>query len=174
MDDLRYPIGRFRFEPAAEEGGLDAQIEAIAETPTRLREAVRGLDDGQLDTPYRPGGWTVRQLVHHLADSHINAYVRLRLALTEEDPTVRPYDEQRWAELDDARTAPVEISLTLLDVLHDRWVRLLRSLPAEATSRPLRHAEHGALNVGYLVQMYGWHGRHHVEHVLRLREREGW
>lgn len=174
MDDLRYPIGRFRFDPEADEGALATAIDRIADAPARLRKAVQGLSDAQLDTPYRPGGWTVRQVVHHVADSHINAYVRLRLALTEEAPTVRPYEEGRWAELEDARAAPVEVSLRLLDALHERWVRLLRAVPASAMRRPLHHPDHGQLAVSFLVQMYAWHGQHHVAHVSRLREREGW
>lgn len=174
MDDLRYPIGRFRYDPSAGEEALGAAIDRIAEVPARLREAVQGLSDAQLDTRYRPGGWTVRQVVHHVADSHINAYVRLRLALTEETPTVRPYQEGRWAELEDARTAPVGVSLRLLEALHERWVRLLRALPSDAMQRPLHHPGHGQLTVSFLVQMYAWHGQHHVAHVTRLREREGW
>lgn len=174
MDDLRYPIGPFRFDPAVSDATRRSAIETIAETPLNLRDAVGGLNDQRLDTPYRPDGWTVRQVVHHVADSHLNAYVRFRLALTEEEPLVRPYDERQWAELRDARGAPVEVSLVLLEALHDRWVRLLSSLPSAAMGRTLRHPEHGLLTVDHLLQMYAWHGRHHVAHITRLRERREW
>jgi uncharacterized damage-inducible protein DinB len=174
MDDLRYPIGPFRFTPPASEDTRRADLTAIAEAPARLREAVSGLTDHQLDTPYRPGGWTVRQLVHHLADSHVNAYTRFRLALTEEHPTVRPYDEKAWAELEDARAAPVEVSLALLDRLHERWVRLVHGLPEAAMARTVMHPENGVMSLDHLLQSYSWHGRHHVAHVRALRARENW
>lgn len=174
MDDLRYPIGPYRFDPAVTDATRRSAIEAIAETPQNLRNAVQGLNEERLDTPYRREGWTVRQVVHHVADSHINAYVRFRLALTEEEPLVRPYDESLWAELLDARGAPVEVSLALVTALHDRWVRLLRSLSSAAMARTLRHPEHGLLTVDHLLQMYAWHGRHHVAHITRLRERREW
>jgi hypothetical protein len=135
---------------------------------------VQGLGEEQLDTPYRPGGWTVRQLVHHVADSHVNAYTRFRLTLTEEEPLLRTYDEKAWAELEDARSAPIEISLALLDLLHERWVRLLRSLRPEDMSRGARHPDHGVMTMDHLLQQYAWHGRHHVAHITRLRARENW
>lgn len=174
MDDLRYPIGPFRFSPDATDATRRADVEAIERAPALLREAVAGLADWQLDTPYRPDGWTVRQLVHHLADSHINAYVRFRLALTEEHPTVRPYDEKAWAELEDARTDPLDHSLALLAALHHRWVRLLRSQPAAAMARTVLHPENGVMSVDHLLQSYAWHCRHHVAHIDRLRRRENW
>jgi DinB superfamily len=171
--DLRYPIGEFTM-PAAVTPALRAEaITAIAELPARMRDAVRGLSDAQLDTPYRPGGWTVRQVVHHVPDSHMNAFVRLKLALTEDNPTVKPYDEKKFAELPDQRL-PIEPSLSLLDGLHARWVTVLRALAAPHFGRPLYHPEIGAITVDYLVQTYGWHSRHHVAHITRLREREGW
>ncbi len=174
MTDLRYPIGPFRFQ-----GNMTAQdrreaIDALAEAPARLRAAVAGLSPQQLDTPYRPGGWTVRQVVHHLADSHMNSYVRFRLALTEEEPTLKPYDERRWAELSDARTAPIEISLALLESLHRRWVMLLRSLAPADFARRFRHPEHGLMTLEKNLALYAWHGRHHVAHITSLRERMGW
>lgn len=174
MDDLRYPIGPFQFAPPATAATRRDDIASIAEAPLRLREAVAGLDERQLDTPYRPGGWTVRQVVHHVADSHINAYTRFRLAMTEDRPTVRPYDEKGWAELDDARAAPIEISLALLDRLHDRWVRLLHSLQPEDFARTVLHPENGVMSIDHLLQSYSWHGKHHVAHVTALRRRENW
>jgi hypothetical protein len=174
MEDLRYPVGRF--DPASEvpHGARAALVESIATAPARFRAAVDGLTDSQLDTPYREGGWTVRQVVHHVADSHMNAYTRFRLALTEDEPTIRPYDEKAWAELNDAVGAPVEISLVLLDALHVRWDLLLRTLTAQDYERPLRHPEMGGMTVGTLLRMYEWHGRHHVAHIAGLRARMGW
>ena len=149
-------------------------IDAIAAAPAKLRAAVAGLTDVQLDTPYRPDGWTVRQVVHHVPDSHMNAYVRFKLALTEDEPTIKPYDEARWAELADTRDTPVESSLALLDRLHDRWVRLLRSMSADDFARRLRHPEMGVQRLDQVLALYDWHGRHHVGHVASLRERMGW
>ncbi len=173
-DDLRFPVGRFdvRAPVAAEQ--LPGWIEQIADAPASLRAAVEGLSAEQLDTPYRPGGWTVRQLVHHLPDSHMNAYVRLKLALTEDEPLIKPYEEARWAELEDSRSTPPEVSLTLLETLHDRWVRLLRLLRPEDFARTLRHPEMGTMRLDSLTGLYAWHGRHHVAHVVGLRERMGW
>jgi uncharacterized damage-inducible protein DinB len=149
-------------------------IEDIRALPVRLAEAVAGLDDAQLDTPYRPQGWTVRQVVHHVVDSHVNAYVRLRLALTEDRPAIRGYRQELWAELPDARTLPVEPSLEILHGLHERWTALLDRLDAEQLDRPLEHSELGTLTVGQLTCLYGWHSRHHVAHITSLRAREGW
>jgi hypothetical protein len=175
MPDLRYPIGKFEYKGPGTPAQRDACIADIAALPRRLREAVAGLNDAQLDTPYRPGGWTVRQVVHHLADSHINSYVRFRLAVTENEPTIKPYEESLWAELPDARTADIAVSLGLLEHLHDRWVRLLGTFDAATYARRFRHPEHnGPLDVDWLVQMYAWHCRHHVAHVTELRKRERW
>jgi hypothetical protein len=149
-------------------------LRAIEETPASLRAAVAGLSEPQLDTPYRPGGWTVRQVVHHLPDSHVNAYARMKLAVTEESPTIKPYDEARWAELADARTAPVVLSLQLLEALHARWMLFLTSLRPADFGRPFVHPDHGQVNVDWAVAMYGWHGPHHVAHITSLRAREGW
>ncbi len=149
-------------------------IAGIAETPARLRAAVARLSPPQLDTPYRPEGWTVRQVVHHLADSHLNSYTRFRLALTEQEPTIKPYDEKLWAELTDARTAPIEPSLTLLESLHHRWVLLMRALSPSEFARTLRHPERGVMTLDEHVCLYEWHGRHHVAHITSLRERMGW
>lgn len=172
--DLRYPIGKFAPPAEASPDDRHRRIEEIAGLPAALRAAVDGLAPEQLDTPYRPGGWTVRQVVHHVPDSHINAYVRFRLSLTEEQPTIRPYEEARWAELDDARTLPPDVSLALLDALHDRWVTLLRALPDSAWARTLNHPESGVHTLDWLLALYAWHGRHHVAHVTSLRERMGW
>jgi hypothetical protein len=172
--DLRYPIGKFTPPDASTPDDRSRRIDEIAGLPGALRAAVGGLSPEQLDTPYRPGGWTVRQVVHHVPDSHINAYVRFRLALTEPEPTIRPYEEARWAELDDARTLPPDVSLALLDALHDRWVTLLRALPGDAWPRTLRHPESGVHDLDWLLALYAWHGRHHVAHVTALRERMGW
>ena len=174
MTDLRYPTGRFSPPSGAlSPGDVAAAILRIEGTPAALRHAVADLSEAQLDTPYRPGGWTVRQLVHHVADSHLNAYVRFKLALTEEHPTIRTYDQTRWAELVDSEL-PVEPSLRLLQGVHERWIALLRSLPAEDWSRPLHHPEFGDLRLDALLALYAWHGPHHVAHVTALREREGW
>lgn len=174
-DDLRYPTGRFssvkRPLTHAERG---ARMEAIRIHPTKMRAAVVGLGDGQLDTPYRDGGWTVRQVVHHVVDSHVNAYIRVKLAITEENPTVRPYREKLWAELPDAKSMPVEVSLSILDGIHARWAVLLDSLTPEQFGRALHHPEMGDITIDTLVELYGWHGAHHVAHITGLRARRGW
>lgn len=175
MSDLSYPIGKFQPQSTLTPDERRAKIDEIAAAPARMREAVRGLDDAQLDTPYREGGWTLRQVVHHVPDSHLNAYCRLKLALTEDNPTIRPYDEGRWAELGDSRATPVEVSLTLLESLHARWVALLRSLQDEDFGRTFRHPDHaGTPTLDWLVSLYAWHGRHHAAHITSLRERSGW
>ena len=168
MNDLRYPIGKFTFPDELDDGERRRLIDEIEEAPDRLREAVEGLDAATLDTPYRPDGWTVRQVVHHLPDSHLNAFIRCKLALTEDTPTIRPYDEAAWARLADAR-APIAMSLDLLDAIHVRWVWLLRSLSATDFSRQLRHPEHDRLlRVDDVLALYAWHGRHHIAHVTSL------
>jgi uncharacterized damage-inducible protein DinB len=172
--DIRYPIGPATLDDDLDPARRSELIEQIDRAPAALRAAVGGLDERQLDTPYRPGGWTVRQVVHHVADSHMNAYVRFKLALTEDQPLVKTYEEGRWAELDDARTAPVETSLTLLDTLHRRWVQFLRSMKASDFRRALNHPEHGSISLDQLLSLYGWHGRHHTAHITSLRAREGW
>ena len=173
--DLRYPIGPF----AMEKEPLTAEqrrrfIDEIAAAPERLREAVAGLSQEQLDTPYRPGGWTARQVAHHIPDSHVNAYVRFKLALTETEPALQTYEESEWAKLPDTAATPVEISLALLDALHRRWVTLLRSLPEKDFARTARHPSWGLVSVDFLLAQYDWHGRHHVAHITSLRERMGW
>jgi uncharacterized damage-inducible protein DinB len=172
--DLRYPVGKYAKCEALTPAQRAEAIDQIAATPSKLRDAVAGLSQQQFDTPYRPGGWTVRQVVHHLPDSHMNSYVRLKLALTENEPTIKGYEEQLWAELADSRDTPVEVSLTLLEALHQRWGILLRSLRPEDFSRTLRHPALGVMPIDNLVNLYAWHGRHHVAHITALREREGW
>ena len=173
-NDVRYPIGKFQFPAAVSAADRQLFIEQIAEAPANLRAALEGLTQEQLDTPYRPGGWTVRQVVHHVPDSHMNSYLRFRWALTEIDPPVKGYDEARWAELTDARTGPVEMSLTLLDAIHVRWTALLRTLSEDDLARTFRHSELGSLRLDKVLALYAWHGRHHVAHITALRHRMGW
>ena len=174
MTDPRYPIGKFDYEGPPSEAQRKKLIDDIAHAPAALRAAIRGLSPQQLDTPYRDGGWTVRQVAHHVPDSHMNAYIRFKLALTEDEPTIKPYMEDRWAELPDTRSTPLEVSLALLDALHDRWVRLLRSLQPQDWQRTFRHPELGVMPLEKTVAMYAWHGRHHVAHITELRKRMGW
>lgn len=172
--DPRYPVGKFQRNVEATPERRAEWIQAIAETPARFRAAVEGLADEQLDTPYREGGWTVRQLAHHVPDSHMNAYIRFKLGLTEENPTIKTYDEARWAELEDTRATPVASSLTVLELLHERWVNLLRSITDEQWARTIQHPEWGPMRLDTMLALYAWHGRHHVAHVTGLRERMGW
>ncbi|MGA8646274.1 MAG: putative metal-dependent hydrolase, partial [Candidatus Sulfotelmatobacter sp.] len=165
MTDPRYPIGKFHFDGPPTEEQRKKSIDDISQAPANLRKAVKGLSDKQLDTPYRPDGWTVRQVAHHVPDSHLNAYVRFKLALTEEEPTIKPYAEDRWAQLADTQATPVEVSLAMLDSLHDRWVRLLRSLQPEDWKRSFRHPELGLVSLEKNLALYSWHGRHHVAHI---------
>ena len=172
--DLRHPIGSFTYHgPMSGEQRLKC-IQQIEEAPSLLRKAVDGLSQQQLDTPYREGGWTIRQVVHHLPDSHINSYTRMKLALTEKEPTIKPYYEDRWAELVDSRTADIEPSLVLLEGLHKRWVFMLRSLTTGDFNLSFNHPEQGVVTLDRTVALYAWHGRHHVAHVTSLRERMGW
>jgi uncharacterized damage-inducible protein DinB len=174
MTDLRYPIGEFSYAGEQTADERRRAIDEIEAAPVRLRAAVQGLSPQQLDTPYRPGGWTVRQVVHHVPDSHLNAYTRFKLALTEDEPTIKPYDEARWAELADVRTAALEVSFALLEALHQRWVLLLRSLRPEDFRRTLRHPQRGVMTLEQTLCYYAWHGRHHVAHISSLRERMRW
>jgi uncharacterized damage-inducible protein DinB len=172
--DLRYPLGRFKLEGTPTDDDLRRSIDEIAEAPAKLRAALEGLSAEQLDTPYRPDGWTVRQVVHHVPDSHLNSYCRFKLALTEDEPTIKPYREERWAELADSRSTPIEVSLALLESLHQRWVVLLKSLEPAEFSRAFRHPEIGLITLAQNVCLYAWHGRHHTAQVTSLRERMGW
>ena len=173
--DLSYPIGRFFFpqSPTTEEERR-GWIRDIAECPARMRVAVAGLTEQQLDTPYRPGGWTVRQVVHHVPDSHMNSYMRFKLALTEDKPTIKPYDQAKWAELSDVAATPIETSLALLESLHVRWVRLLEGMAGPEFLRAFNHPESGVVRLDQNLALYSWHSHHHVAHILRLRERMGW
>jgi uncharacterized damage-inducible protein DinB len=173
-EQLRFPVGRYQPIATTSEAQRASLIQEIAAAPAALRAAVDGLSIAQLDTPYRPGGWTVRQVAHHIPDSHLNSYVRVKLALTEDDPIIKPYDEQRWAELADVRTARIEASLVLLDALHERWVLLLQALTPTEWDRRFVHPERGIMNLHDLLAYYAWHGRHHVGHVTALRARNGW
>ena len=172
--DLRYPVGPFEFAGTLSDGQRQTLIDQIAATPEKMRAAVEGLSEEQLNTPYRPEGWTVRQVVHHVPESHMNSYVRFKLAITEEEPTIKPYFEDRWAQLDDAKQAPVGLSLDLLDTLHGRWVWFLRSLKDADFQRTFRHPELGVVSLDKNIALYAWHGRHHVAHITSLRERLGW
>ena len=174
MPDPRYPIGKFSFEGPLTAEQKKQYLNDIEQTPARLRTAVRGLSDEQLNTPYRDGGWTVRQLAHHVPDSHMNAYIRFKLALTEDEPTIRPYMEDRWAELPESKQAPIDVSLALLDSLHQRWTIVLRNIPDADWKRTFRHPEMGLLSLEKTLALYAWHGRHHVAHVTTLREKMGW
>ena len=173
--DPRYPIGKFNRPTSLHTSDQRREfVEQIAATPARMRAAVAGLSNEQLDTPYRDGGWTVRQVVHHVPDSHMNAYTRVKLALTEDEPTIKPYDEAAWAKLNDVRDAPVETSLVLLETLHARWDTILKSMTDSDFERTLLHPDHGVITLDWLIAMYAWHGRHHVAHITSLRDRSGW
>ena len=174
INDPRYPIGKFTYQGMQDAAKRARCIEAIAQTPARLRAAVTGLSEEQMDTPYREGGWTLRQVVHHVPDSHLNAYVRFKLALTEHQPTVKTYDERKWAELADTRMTPPEVSLALLESLHRRWVKVLETMSSEEFARQLNHPEHGLMTLDHLLALYAWHGPHHIAHITSLRERRGW
>jgi hypothetical protein len=171
--DLSYPVGRFDRTAAWTAESRRTAMEDLAAFPARLRQAVSGLSDAQLDTPYRPGGWTVRQLVHHVADSHMNGYIRLKLALTETNPTIKPYDQDAWAALPDSRL-PIAPSLAILDAVHLRWDTLWRAVTPEQFARTFRHPEMGELTVDTHLHLYGWHSRHHLAHATGVRERERW
>ncbi len=174
MSDLRYPIGKYLHDPAATPEEVDAWIEQIDALPADLRAVVEGLGESQLDTPYRPDGWTLRQVIHHLGDSHLNSIVRFKLALTEDNPTIRPYDEKGWAEQADYRTFSVAEGLDFLDVLHARWVALLRTMTPAQLARTYVHPVSGVKRLDWTVGMYAWHGRHHLAHIISTIEREGW
>lgn len=173
MSDPRYPIGKFSFDGTLTADQKKQYLNDIEQTPATLRNAVKGLSDQQINTPYREGGWTVRQVTHHVPDSHMNAFIRFKLALTEEEPTIRPYMEDRWAKLPDSK-APMEVSLALLDSLHHRWTILLRSMSDSDWKRNFRHPEMGLMSLEKTLALYSWHGRHHTAHVTKLREKMGW
>lgn len=172
--DPRFPVGKFDAGAEVPHAARASLIDTIASLPRVMRAAVHGLTEQQLDTPYRDGGWTVRQVVHHVPDSHLNAYIRFKLALSEDEPTIKPYNEAVWAEMADAKNAPIAPSLQLLEALHTRWVMLLRSMTEQDFNRTLNHPEMGRLSLGKMLQLYDWHSRHHAAHITRLRERMRW
>ncbi|WP_028401089.1 YfiT family bacillithiol transferase [Ectobacillus panaciterrae] len=172
--DLRYPIGKFEAPNTMTDEQRERWIRDIEKNPSAVRRAIEGLSEEQLDTPYRPDGWTVRQVIHHMADSHMNSFIRFKLALTEEDPTIKPYYEERWALLEDAKNVPVDLSLSLLEGLHGRWTILLRSLSEADFGRTFRHPELGTMKLDKTLALYAWHGKHHTAHITSLRLRMGW
>lgn len=172
--DHRFPVGKFVYDGPPSEPQRNQFIDHIAQAPAALRAAVTGLSPQQIETPYRDGGWTVRQVVHHVPESHMNAYIRFKLALTEDEPTIKPYEQQLWAELADVDSTPIEVSLALMDPLHDRWVRLLRLMKPEDWRRNFRHPELGIVSLEKNLALYAWHGRHHVAHIAELRKKMGW
>lgn len=174
MSDPRYPIGKFSFNGTLSTDQKKQYVNDIEQAPAKLRDALKGLSDQQINTPYRDGGWTVRQVTHHVPDSHMNAYIRFKLALTEDEPTIRLYMEDRWAELPEAKQAPVEVSLALLDSLHHRWTMMLRNMSDSDWKRNFQHPEMGLLSLEKTLALYAWHGRHHVAHITSLREKMGW
>jgi len=174
LEALRYPIGRLEIGSALSSAARIDRIDDLQQYPALVRAAVADLSDSQLDTPYRPEGWTVRQVVHHLPDSHLNSYVRFKWAVTEDDPVIRTYQEAAWAECWEARSGPVEMSLALLEALHDRWCAFLRTLTSEDWKRTFQHPEWGSVTLDANLQLYIWHGRHHLAHITGLAEREGW
>jgi uncharacterized damage-inducible protein DinB len=174
MEDLQYPIGPFKAQEAYQRQQRAELIDEIAVTPERLRQAIRGLSEQQLEIPYRPGGWTVRQVVHHIPESHMNSYIRFKLALTEEKPTIKPYDESAWAKLPDVTQTPIEVSLALLESLHSRWTVLLRSMSDNDFKRQFTHPDIGLMTLEKNLALYAWHGAHHVAHITKLRDRMEW
>jgi hypothetical protein len=174
LTKLKYPIGKFEFKKDVTSESRKTFIKEIELLPGKLSKAVSGLNDEQLDTPYRHDGWTVRQVVHHIPDSHLNAYVRIKLALTEKEPTIKTYEEKEWAKLHDYYQTPIEVSINLLEALHKRWVVLLNSLNENDFRRKFKHPDWGLISIDYLVSQYAWHGNHHVSHITSLRERMGW
>ena len=171
MSDPRYPIGKFSGQFVASE--MQQYLSDIEQAPAKLRVAVKGLSDSQLDTPYRDGGWTVRQVVHHVPDSHMNAFIRMKLALTEDEPAIKTYAEDLWAKLGDVAATPVETSLRLLETLHERWMNVMRAMTPEQWKRTMRHPDMGVISIEKLLALYSWHGKHHVAHITTLRESKG-
>ena len=174
MKDVRYPIGKYEAQPFSEKY-LRQWINEIADLPQQIEMAVSNLTEKQIDTPYRQDGWTVKQVVHHLADSHMNSYIRFKLALTEDNPVIKPYREDLWAELSDTQNLPISISISLLYALHARWVELLKNIKTEEWNRTVFHPEHKKeMTLWYLLGMYAWHGKHHTAHIMALKKRNNW
>jgi uncharacterized damage-inducible protein DinB len=174
MTDPRYPVGKFQKPGELTMDDRKLLIDQIAEAPAAMRAAVAGLSPSQFKTPYREGGWTVQQVVHHVPDSHMNAYSRFKMALTQDNPTISPFMEDKWAELSDSHEVPHHVSLTLLESLHTRWLSVLRAMKASDFARTLFHPEHGQMRLDDMLALYSWHGRHHVAHITSLRQKEGW
>jgi len=174
MGDPRFPIGKFNGQAPANDAEREQFIRDIEETPAKLRAAIKALSEDQLNTPYREGGWTVRQVIHHVPDSHLNSYIRFKLALTEDEPTIKPYQEDRWAELSDSRFAPIHYSLDLLEALHHRWIFMLNALEETDYNRTFRHPDLGLMTLDKNLALYSWHGQHHVSQITSLRKRMGW
>jgi len=178
MADLRYPIGKFEWIPPENEGQMAKRrvhyTDVLAKLPSNMHAAVKGLSPEQLNTPYRPEGWTVRQVVHHVPESHMNAYIRFKLALTEDHPTIKPYNEAEWARLADIPVTPIEVSLQLLAALHTRWVDMVRTMQPSDFACTVLHPERGTLTLDQLLAMYAWHSAHHTAHITSLRQRMGW
>lgn len=174
VDELRFPIGKFSFSGTLTPEQRAQCIEDIAATPAKLRAAVSGLSPQQIETPYRDGGWSVRQVIHHVPESHMNAFLRFKWALTEHQPTIKPYKEDDWAKTPDVAKTSIETSLTMLTALHERWVNLLRSLQPADFNRKLNHPESGEMTLDKLLALYAWHGKHHTAHITSLKKRLGW
>ena len=174
MTDLQYPVGKFERQANYTALEIQESIEVLEKLPQQMRTSVAGLSAEQLETSYREGGWSLRQVVHHVPDSHINSFVRFKLALTEENPTIKPYDEAAWAELSDSRDTPIQTSLDLLEALHERWVIVLRAIKPEDWRRTFNHPQNGAMTLEYAVALYAWHSRHHLGHITQTRARMGW
>lgn len=173
-ENLRYPIGEFNSTQEINPEMRGKFIQTIENLPARLREEVKDLDETQLDTPYRQDGWTVRQLIHHVADSHINSFCRFKLGLSEDAPTIKPYDEASWAEMADSKNAQIDLSLFMIDGVHARWTMLLKSMSDADFKREINHPERGGMSLNSLLALYDWHSRHHTAHIAKLRERNNW
>ncbi len=174
-DQLKYPIGKFQYPQTIDDVNIPSNIDVISTLPLKLREATISLDDSQLDTPYRPDGWTIRQVVHHIADSHINSYCRFKLAMSEENSVIKPYLETKWAEFEDAKSAPIFHSLNLIDAVHGRWVIFLNSMKAVDYERTFFHPEHQkTITLYQTLSLYSWHSKHHLGHITELIKRKGW
>lgn len=173
-EDLRFPIGDFQISTEVTPEMREKFIRTIAELPLKIRAALRDLEDEQINTPYRPEGWTVRQLVHHIADSHINSFCRFKLGLSEDTPTIKPYDEASWAEMADVKNAPIDLSLGIIDGIHARWAMLLKSMSDEDFERKINHPQRGTMSLNSMLALYDWHSRHHTAHITNLRERNNW
>lgn len=175
LDQLRYPTGKFKAAESYTPDTINGYISTIESFPDALKKAVQNLNDAQLDTPYREGGWTIRQVVHHVADSHLNAYIRFKLALTEDNPTIKPYKEGLWAELEEAKHAPIELSLPLIEALHKRWVTFLKTLSPDDLKKTFHHPDSKAdVPLNRATALYAWHCNHHLAHITELKKRKNW